>query len=107
MDRIDERLREALEPRPEAVGRIARAALATPEPVLRWLPAAAATALLGVMALLLWPQPPIPPVPRIQNVGEVLIVKSPDGEGSIVRSGGSEPESASTGIVMIRFGGAR
>jgi hypothetical protein len=114
---LDERIREALEPSPEAVERIVRNALAAPEPSPRrpWaLPMAVALGLvLGVTLLRIGR--PIPPAPQparqarqavvsIANVGDVVVATSPD-HGWLV---GSEPEpSPPRGIIILSHGGPK
>lgn len=102
------RLRQALEPAPETVGRVVRRALATPRraPALRLLPAAPLIAALLVAAVLL--VRPLPPrstaTASIETVGEVLMVRSPEGRISIVGSG-AEPASHRQGTLIVIYGG--
>ncbi|HKV13325.1 MAG TPA: hypothetical protein VJ725_34610 [Thermoanaerobaculia bacterium] len=115
-DRFDERLREALEPRPETAARIARAALSGERPVRSGPPrlaaAAVMSALLAMAALLVWPlRPPAPPESgeaafKIENAGDVLIVRSSEGGGWLLRSGETE-RGSSSGILIVTYGGER
>lgn len=110
------RLRQALEPAPETVARVVRQALATPRPApaLRLLPTAPLIAALLVAAVLLIH--PLPPrrtttagMASIETVGEMLVVRSSEGQISIVGSG-PEPVSPAGGrqgsLIMI-YGGGR
>lgn len=115
-DRLGERLREALEPRPETTARIARAALSGARPLQSGLPrltaAAVMSALLTMAALLVWPlRPPAPPAPgeaafKIENAGDVLIVRSAEGGGWLLQSGETE-QGSSSGILIVTYGGER
>jgi hypothetical protein len=112
-ERCEERLREVLAPRPEAVERIVRNALASEEVAPRWRPAFSfAAALLAGMALLFaWqlqrvrfaPEPKTRPAAiSIVNEGGVLIATSPSGSW-LVRS--AEPEPETPGIIIVSYGG--
>jgi hypothetical protein len=109
-----DRLRDILEPRPEAVERIVRQALAAPATdAPRWRPvpvATVATAGLAAVALLFaWQlgrfqfEPERRPAAiSIVNEGGILIATSPSGDW-LVRS--AEPEPESPGIIIISHGG--
>jgi hypothetical protein len=116
-DGLGERLREALTPRPETVARIARAALSGARPVRSGPPrlaaAAVVSALVAAAALLVWPLRP-PTVSggrgeaafKIENAGDVLIVRSAEGGGWLLRSGEVE-RGSSSGILIVTYGGER
>lgn len=115
-DRLGERLREALEPRPETAARIARAALSgvsearpvRPGPP-RLAAAAVVSALVAAAALLAWPlRPPTEPEAalKIENAGDVLIVRSSEGGGWLLRSGETE-RGSSSGILIVTYGGEK
>lgn len=104
----EKRLRRALEPAPETVARVVSRALATPRPApaLRLLPAAPLLAALLLAAVLL-----VRPLPThrastasIESVGDVLVVRSPEGRISIVGSG-KEPDSRQGTLIVIYGGG--
>jgi hypothetical protein len=112
-----DRLRDILEPRPEAVERIVRQALAAPAvDVPRWIPtlAAATVAMAGLAAaalLFAWQlgrfrfEPERRPAAiSIVNEGGILIATSPSGDW-LVRSAEPEPEPESPGIIIISHGG--
>lgn len=113
---VDERLRDVLAPRPEAVDRIVRQALSAPTvDVPRWRPAlAAAIAGLAAAALLFaWQlgrfqfEPERRPAAiSIVNEGGILIATSPSGDW-LVRSAEPEPEPESPGIIIISHGGTK
>lgn len=116
-DRLGERLREALEPRPETAARIARAALSGERPVRSGPPrlatAAVVSALVAAAALLAWPlRPPAASGERseaafkIENAGDVLIVRSAEGGGWLLRSGETE-QGSSSGILIVTYGGEK
>jgi hypothetical protein len=112
-DPLGERLREALEPRPETAARIARAALSGARPVRSGPPrlaaAAVVSALVAVAALLLWPlRPPMQgeAALKIENAGDVLIVRSAEGGGWLLRSGETE-RGSSSGILIVTYGGEK
>lgn len=110
---LDERLRQALEPRPEAVERLVRSALAPParpERRLRLAPAVPVVAalLLAVLLLSVRPEHPARPAPiSIENVGDVLVVRSPEGGHWIVSSGDSPGNSSPSGTLIVTYGGDR
>lgn len=117
-DRLDERLREVLEPRPETAARITRAALSgvsgarpvRPRPP-RLATAAVLSALVAAAALLLWPLRSPAPVAggaalKIENAGDVLIVRSREGGGWLLQSGEAERGSSSQ-ILIVTYGGER
>ncbi len=102
------RLKQALEPAPETVARVVSRALAPPRPAppLRLLPAAPLIAALLMAAVLL-----IRPLPTrrvstasIESMGDVLVVRSPEGRISIVGSG-KEPASRQGTLIVIYGGG--
>lgn len=108
---FDERLREILDARPEAVERVVRTALAgrprAQTPRWRLLPAAA---LLAAAALIL--RPAAPPLPdsemriAIESTGDILVVRSSD-RTWIVRQGDAGPESLPAGTLLIARGGKK
>lgn len=110
-----ERLRDLLEPRPEAVERIVRQALAAPAAeTARWRPALAAVmaALAAVALLFAWQLGRVrfgperrPAAISIVNEGGVLIATSPSGDW-LVRSAEPRPEKPEPpGIIIISYGG--
>lgn len=109
MDHIGDQLRAILSPRPEAVERIVRNALAsTPEAVApRWRPASLVAALLaGVALLFVWQLGratfvPEPAAISIVNEGGILIASSPSGNW-LVRSVEAEPTTPR--IIILRHG---
>ena len=113
---IDRRLREALEPRPEAVERIVRAALASaPRPAekFRLAPALTVLAVLALTAglLVLAPRPPQPePASRqakisIENVGDLLVVHHREGGRWLIRNGGPVESSLPSRSLIVIYGG--
>jgi hypothetical protein len=112
-ERLDEGLRRALDLPPEAAARVVRGALRPSaeqgrRPAWRWLPLAAALGLSLAVALYL-ARPSERPTRRraaITNVGEVVIVTTPEGESRLLRSGGGAPEPSGTTLI-IRHGGIR
>ncbi|HEX4962116.1 MAG TPA: hypothetical protein VF173_14875 [Thermoanaerobaculia bacterium] len=101
------RLRQALDPTPDAVERVVHRALASPRPApaLRLLPAASLIAVLLVAAvLLLRPLTPRRAVASIETVGEVLLVRPQNGPVSIVNPG-REPGSPSGTLIVVYGGG--
>lgn len=113
---LDRRLREALEPRPEAVERVVRGALAaSPRPVerLRLAPAAAVLAMLGLVAGLLVLAPPPPQPPRqapeakisIESVGDLLVVHHREGGRWLIRNGGPVEGSLPSRSLIVIYGG--
>lgn len=105
---LDARLRQALEPSPEAVERVVRQALdgsRRPER-LRLVPVAAVMAALVLAAALLFQvEPPRrEPAASIETVGDLLIVRPRDGRISII-SGSREAGSSSSGTLMVTYGG--
>jgi hypothetical protein len=104
----DRRLREALEPERESVERIVRGALdgRRPARARRLVPAVVgAAALLALAALFLGR-----PVPRasvsIENVGEVLIVRHPEGR-VLIHNGEAAKSSLPSGSMIVIHGGSR
>lgn len=113
-DHLGERLREALEPRPGTAARIARIALSgvsEARPVRPGAPrlaaAAVVSALVAAAALLILPlRPPVEPEAalKIENAGDVLIVRSREGGGWLLQSGEAE-RGSSSGILIVTYGG--
>ncbi|HKV12990.1 MAG TPA: hypothetical protein VJ725_32915, partial [Thermoanaerobaculia bacterium] len=70
--------------------------------------AAVVSALVAAAALLAWPlRPPAQEETlEIQNVGDVLIVRSPEGGGWLLRSGETERGSSSS-ILIVTHGGEK
>jgi hypothetical protein len=105
-ERLDEDLRRALDLPAEAAARVVRGALRpAPRPARpgawRWLPLTAAL-VLSLAVALCWVRLAERPAPRrasITNVGDVVIVTTPGGEGRLLRSEGAEP--APSGITLI------
>jgi hypothetical protein len=105
-EEADKGLKHALDLPPEAVARVARAALGESRPSLpplqRWLPLATVLALsLAVTCYLA--RGPVRPAPRrasITNVGEVLIATTPGGS-RLLRSEGAQPEPSGTTLIVI------
>ncbi len=116
---IDLRLRKALEPRQETVARIVGAALAGGRPArrLRLVPVASVLAVLLAAAALLvkapWPADPsrggsspaggpLQASISIENVGDVLVVRSRDRRPSLVsrREPGGRPSPSGSLIVV-------
>ena len=107
--RADERLRRALEPRPESVERIVRGALSRGRPARRsrLVPAmAGAAALLALAALFLARPQPKAPV-SIENVGEVLIVRHQEGGRVLIHNGEAAEGSPPSGSMIVIYGGLR
>jgi hypothetical protein len=111
---LDLRLREALAPRPEAVERIVRGALAPQGPAglerLRLAPALTVLAALGLTAglLVLAPQPPrSEPEARIsiENVGGLLVVHHREGGRWVVRNGTPREGSLPSRSLIVIYGG--
>ncbi|HZF11066.1 MAG TPA: hypothetical protein VFE33_19930 [Thermoanaerobaculia bacterium] len=112
---LDESLRHALDLPPETAARVIRGALgAAPQPARpparrglpRWLPVAAALVLSLVLVLFL-AREPAPPAPRrasITNVGDIVIATTPEGEGRLLRSAGSEPTPSGSTLIIRRGG---
>lgn len=107
-DGLDERLRAALSPPPEAVQRIVRNALAaggteTSRPRIRIAAPIAAALLVAVAFLFAWRLELARARPAIASVGDVVVATSPDGDW-IVRS--EEPETGRPqGLIIISYGG--
>lgn len=105
---LDERLRAALAPPPEAVARIVRNALAesgaeTSRPRIRIAAPLAAALLVAVAFLFAWRLEQARARPAIASVGDVVVATSPDGDW-IVRS--EEPETdRPQGLIIISYGG--
>lgn len=117
---LDRRLREALAPRPEAVERIVRRALAegaghaAPEPRRLLLPAVSLSAVLAIALALLVSVPPRPPQAgarvSISNVGSVFVARSARGKGWVIQSGeqsGEPGPSDPNEQILIVYGGDR
>lgn len=113
---LDRRLREALEPHPEAVERVVRGALAAsprslrPVERLRLAPAAAVLATLGLVAGLLVLAPPPPqqaPEARIsiESVGDLLVVHHREGGRWLIRNGGPVEGSLPSRSLIVIYGG--
>jgi hypothetical protein len=114
--RDDGRLRAALEPRPESVGRIVRGALSGRRPIQpsRLAPAAAGAAgvagvamLLALAALFLGRAPRPRPAVSIENVGEVLIVRHQEGGRVLIHNGEAAKGSPPSGSMIVIYGGTR
>jgi hypothetical protein len=110
---LDLRLREALEPRPEAVERIVRGALAGPRSTRRkrLVPLASVLAVLLAAAALLvsGPRPkPQEASVSIENVGDVLVVRSREGGRLLLHNGEAGARSSSpSGSLIVIYGGDR
>lgn len=111
---LDLRLREALAPRPEAVERIVRGALAPQGPEKLRLAALTVLAVLALTAglLVLAPQPPRPPSRQarisIENVGGLLVVHHREGGRWTIRgsrSGGPAEGSLPSRSLIVIYGG--
>ena len=107
---LDLRLREALEPRPEAVERIVRGALSVerkPAEKLRLAPAAAVLAALGLVAgiLVLAPQPSPEAKISIESVGDLLVVHHREGGRWLIRNGGPAESSLPSRSLIVIYGG--
>jgi hypothetical protein len=110
--RVDERLRRSLEPRPESVERIVRGALDERRPARRRLVPAVVPAVLGAAALLALAVLFLArPQPRarlsIENVGEVLIVRHPEGGRVLIHNGEAAASSPPSGSMIVIHGGTR
>ena len=106
------RLREALEPRPEAVDRVVRGAVASrrPRERFRLVPAAAVLAALGIVAgiLVLAPRPPRQsPEAKIsiESVGNLLVVHHREGGRWLIRNGGPAESSLPSRSLIVIYGG--
>ena len=106
---VDGRLREALEPSPEAVGRIVRAALAAERPArtARLVPAVAGAAALLALAALYLARPPAKAPVSIENVGEVLVVQRQEGGRVLIRNGSAAGSSSPSGSMIVIHGGTQ
>jgi hypothetical protein len=108
---FDRRLRQALEPRPEAVDRLVRRALAAPPRrtvFFRLVPAVTGlSALLALLALALLVQmaPRRQQAVSIENVGEVMIVRPRQGGRWLIRNTRQGESPAPTGSVIVIHGG--
>ncbi|HEV2846403.1 MAG TPA: hypothetical protein VG477_16225 [Thermoanaerobaculia bacterium] len=111
---LDARLRQALEPQPEAVERVIRGALAGERRAwrLRLVPAIPVLAVLLLAAVLVAvrldrpePKPAGRAAISIENVGGVLIVRSQDGPWVV--SGEPERGPSPSGSVIVTYGGNR
>ncbi len=116
-DRQVRRLREALEPMPEAVERIIGKALGAGRPARpagRLVPAGfAAAALLALAALFVASPHPHPRRPAaagaiaIENVGDVIVVRPRDGGRWLIHNGETGKGSQRSGSVIFIHGGKR
>jgi hypothetical protein len=107
-DGLDGRLREALEPPPEAVGRIVRAALAAERPAARssrLVPAVAGAAALLALAALYLARPQARARVSIENVGEVLVVQRQEGGRVLIHNGSAAGSSSPSGSMIVIHGG--
>ena len=106
---LDRRLREALEPRPDAVERIVRGALASqrPEERFRLVPAATVLAALGLVAglLVLAPQPAPEAKISIESVGDLLVVHHREGGRWLIRNGGPAESSLPSRSLIVIYRG--
>lgn len=114
---LDRQLREALAPRPEAVERIVRGALAAPpanrpSEQLRLAPALAVVAALVLVAglLVLAPYPPRPEPESqakisIESVGDLLVVHHQEGGRWLIRNGGPAESSLPSRSLIVIYGG--
>jgi hypothetical protein len=107
---LDLRLKEALEPSPEAVERVVRGALAAslrPKERLRLAPAAAVLAMLGLVAglLVLAPQPVPEAKISIESVGNLLVVHHREGGRWLIRNGGPAEGSLPSRSLIVIYGG--
>jgi hypothetical protein len=109
---LDLRLREALAPRPEAVERIVRGALASQRPAERFrlAPALTVLAVLTLTAglLVLAPQPPRPERQAkisIESVGGLLVVHHREGGRWLIRNGGPAESSLPSRSLIVIYGG--
>jgi hypothetical protein len=114
---LDLRLREALAPRPEAVERIVRGALAPeerrPAERFRLAPALTVVAALvlaaGLLVLAPYPRRPEPQAKiSIENVGGLLVVHHREGGRWIIRgsrSGGPAEGSLPSRSLIVIYGG--
>jgi hypothetical protein len=108
---MDRQLRQSLEPRPESVERIVRGALAEGQPSRRprrsrLLPAVAGASALLALALLFLFAPRPRASASIENVGEVLIVRHPEGR-VLIRNGEAAESSLPSGSMIVVHGGTR
>ena len=112
-DGLNERLREALEPRPQAVERIVRAALMEalaerPARISGLVPAVAGAAALLALAVLFLVRPhPREAAVSIENVGEVLIVRHQEGGRVLIHNGEAAEGSSPSGSMIVIHGGTR
>lgn len=111
---LDRQLRKVLEPRPEAVERVVRGALASRRPPekLRLAPALVVVAALVLAAGLLVlapysPQPERQAKISIENVGDLLVIHHREGGRWIVRSRSSGPAEGSlpSRSLIVIYGG--
>ncbi|HEX4498955.1 MAG TPA: hypothetical protein VIE43_24980 [Thermoanaerobaculia bacterium] len=104
----DGRLRDALEPGPERVERIVRGALTRGRPARprRLVPAAVGAAALLALALLFLGRPSPRASVSIENVGEVLIVRHPEGR-VLIHNGEAAASSLPSGSMIVVHGGSR
>lgn len=111
---LDLRLREALEPRTEAVERIVRGALAPQRPVERFrlAPALTVVAALSLAAgLFVLASGPVVPEPgrqakiSIENVGGLLVVHHREGGRWLIRNGGPAESSLPSRSLIVIYGG--
>ena len=114
-DRQDRRLREALEPTPEAVERIIGKALGARRRMRsagRLVPAGfAAAALLALAALFVASPHPRRQAPAgvvaIENVGDVMVVRPREGGRWLIHNGETGKGSQRSGSVIFIHGGKR
>jgi len=113
MDLMDLRLREILAPRPEAVERIVRGALASRPAHRRPLLTAAPVAALLVIAIAIFvalpPRPAAKAEPSrvsISNAGGVVIARSTSGEGWVIQSRAPQSPARDEQILIV-YGGDR
>lgn len=106
---MDGRLREALEPSPEAVGRVVRAALPEERPARprRLAPAIAGAAALLALAGLYLARPRERASVSIENVGEVLVVQRQEGGRVLIHNGSAAGSSSPSGSMIVIHGGTR
>lgn len=107
--RVDERLRRALEPRPDSVERVVRGALEGRRPVgkPRLVPALAGLAALLALAVLFLARPQPRARVSIENVGEVLIVRHQEGGRVLIHNGEAAEGSPPSGSMIVIHGGTR
>jgi hypothetical protein len=109
---LEQRLRQALEPAPEAVRRVIDEALGARRPARsagRLVPAGFAAAALLALAVLFVasPRPRRPPAIAIENVGDVIVVRPREGGRWLIHNGETGKGSAASGSVIFIHGGKR